>query len=125
LDARRLCAPGNALPHRQRLPGGARRARGGRGGGLDSIRGTYINAFYEIRDVRYGEKLYGFPETQQVMVNVPDAQTVRLWAEDEAFSMFPRRPSSARKRWTCGPAARRAAACGGRKRETCAWKYGA
>ncbi len=56
--------------------------------GVDSIRGTYINAFYEIRDVRYGEKLYGFPETQQVMVNVPDAQTVRLWAEDEAFSMF-------------------------------------
>ncbi len=56
--------------------------------GVDSIRGTYLNAFYEIRDVRYGEKLYGFPETQQVMVNVPDAQTVRLFAGDVPFSMF-------------------------------------
>lgn len=56
--------------------------------GVDSIRGTYLNAFYEIKDIRYGEKLYGFPETQQVMVNVPDTQTVRLWAEGTAFSMF-------------------------------------
>ncbi|MDD3213734.1 MAG: glycosyl hydrolase family 65 protein, partial [Eubacteriales bacterium] len=56
--------------------------------GVDSIRGAYLNAFYEIKDVRYGEKLYGFPETQQVMVNVPDVQTVRLTAENEAFSMF-------------------------------------
>ena len=36
--------------------------------GVDSIRGTYLNAFYELKDVRYGEKLFGFPETQQVMV---------------------------------------------------------
>lgn len=56
--------------------------------GVDSIRGTYLNAFYEVKDVRYGEKLYGFPETQQVMVNVPDAQTVRLTAEGERFSLF-------------------------------------
>ncbi|MDD3214601.1 MAG: hypothetical protein PHY64_13075, partial [Eubacteriales bacterium] len=27
--------------------------------GVDSIRGAYLNAFYEIKDVRYGEKLYG------------------------------------------------------------------
>lgn len=56
--------------------------------GVDSVRGAYLNAFYEIRDVRYGEKLYGFPETQQVMVNVPDAQTVTLEAEGERFSLF-------------------------------------
>jgi len=56
--------------------------------GVDSIRGTYLNAFYEIKDVRYGEKLFGFPETQQVMVNLPDAQTVTLQAQGETFSMF-------------------------------------
>ena len=56
--------------------------------GVDSIRGTYINAFYEIKDVRYGEKLFGFPETQQVMVNVPDVQTIRLEAAGQQFSMF-------------------------------------
>lgn len=55
---------------------------------VDSIRGTYLNAFYEVKDVRYGEKLYGFPDTQQVMVNVPDTQTVRLTAQGEPFSMF-------------------------------------
>ncbi|HPS81398.1 MAG TPA: family 65 glycosyl hydrolase, partial [Candidatus Limiplasma sp.] len=56
--------------------------------GVDSIRGTYLNAFYELKDVRYGEKLYGFPETQQVMVNLPDAQTVVLEAEGQLYSMF-------------------------------------
>ena len=56
--------------------------------GVDSIRGTYLNAFYEVKDVHYGEKLYGFPDTQQVMANVPDAQTVVLTAEGERFSMF-------------------------------------
>ncbi len=60
----------------------------GAAAGVDSIRGTYINAFYEVKDVRYGEKLYGFPETQQVMVNLPDAQTIRFTAADMAFSMF-------------------------------------
>ena len=48
------------------------------GGGYRSIRGTYINAFHEITDVEYGEKLYGFPETQQKLANVIDAQTVIL-----------------------------------------------
>ena len=53
-----------------------------------SIRGTYINAFYEDIPIRYGEKLYGFPDTKQTIVNLPDAQTVRLTAEDIRFSMF-------------------------------------
>ena len=47
-------------------------------GGHRSIRGTYLNAFHEITDVEYGEKLFGFPETQQKMANVIDAQTVLL-----------------------------------------------
>ncbi len=53
-----------------------------------SIRGTYLNGFYENVDIRYDEKLYGFPESKQVLVNVPDAQTVRVEAGDEAFEMF-------------------------------------
>lgn len=46
--------------------------------GCRSIRGTYINAFHELTDVEYGEKLYGFPETQQKLANIMDAQTVVL-----------------------------------------------
>lgn len=48
-----------------------------------SIRGTYLNGFYELMDVQYGEKLYGFPEIKQTIVNVPDAQTVALEADGE------------------------------------------
>ena len=53
--------------------------------GVPSIRGTYINAFYDVKPIRYGEKLYGFPETQQSIVNLTDVQNVRLFLEDESF----------------------------------------
>jgi len=53
--------------------------------GVPSIRGAYINAFYDVKPIRYGEKLYGFPETQQGIVNLTDVQNVRLYLEDEAF----------------------------------------
>ena len=49
--------------------------------GVTSIRGTYINGFSEDVDICYGERLYGFPQTKQVMVNLPDAQGVRLWID--------------------------------------------
>lgn len=53
-----------------------------------SIRGTYLNGFYELMDITYGEKLYGFPETKQVLVNVPDAQTLTIEANGQRYSMF-------------------------------------
>jgi alpha,alpha-trehalose phosphorylase len=60
--------------------------------GLSSIRGTYINAFHDITNVDYGEKLYAFPESQQKLVNVTDAQTVQIYfgsaQEEERFSLF-------------------------------------
>ncbi|WP_070120141.1 glycoside hydrolase family 65 protein [Bacillus marinisedimentorum] len=64
----------------------------GYGGGMASIRGTYQNAFHDIIDIPYGEKLYGFPDTQQKMLNVIDAQTIELYfgegGEEERFSLF-------------------------------------
>lgn len=56
--------------------------------GAATIRGTYINAYYDVKPISYGEKLYGFPETQQTIVNVPDVQTVKLFLGDEPFSPF-------------------------------------
>lgn len=56
--------------------------------GFKSIRGAYINAFHDETEISYGEKLYGFPETQQKLLNVIDAQTVEIYFGDERFSLF-------------------------------------
>ncbi|GER67126.1 glycosyl hydrolase [Weizmannia acidilactici] len=58
--------------------------------GEPSIRGTYINAFHDITEIQYGEKAYGFPETQQKMLNIIDAQTIQIYLgeEKEHFSLF-------------------------------------
>lgn len=60
----------------------------GYGTGAKTIRGTYINAFYDETEIVYGEKLYGFPEKQQKVLNVIDAQTVQIYLDDEPFSLF-------------------------------------
>lgn len=41
-----------------------------------SIRGTYINGFYDSHIIPYGESSYGFPEKGQSIVNLPDAQSI-------------------------------------------------
>src|SRR5690625_502708 len=43
-----------------------------------TIRGTYINGFYDIVPISYGEKQFGFPDTQQRLLNVIDAQSVEI-----------------------------------------------
>ncbi|MFG6117924.1 glycoside hydrolase family 65 protein [Thalassobacillus sp. B23F22_16] len=53
-----------------------------------TIRGTYINAFYDEVEIKYGEKLYGFPNTQQKMLNIIDSQSVQIWLDGEKFSLF-------------------------------------
>ncbi|MDE3837833.1 family 65 glycosyl hydrolase [Bacillus methanolicus] len=58
--------------------------------GMKSIRGTYLNAFHDIVDISYGEKLYAFPETQQKLLNVIDSQTIHIYfgEDQEHFSLF-------------------------------------
>lgn len=55
-----------------------------------TIKGTYINAFYDITEIPYGEKLYGFPSSQQKIVNVIDAGQVNilLGTDEEPFNLF-------------------------------------
>lgn len=53
----------------------------------DTIRGTYINAFYEVEPIQYGEKLHGFPESKQKILNVIDSQTVNLEIDGEEFHL--------------------------------------
>lgn len=56
--------------------------------GFDSIRGSYINGFYDLAQMKQAEKLYGFVEEKQTMLNVADSQSIYLILENEVFSMF-------------------------------------
>lgn len=53
-----------------------------------SIRGQYINAFYDITDMKQAEALCGLIEKKQTMINVADTQSVEIWLGNEKFSMF-------------------------------------
>lgn len=50
---------------------------------MSTIRGTYLNAFHDVIEIPYGEKLFAFPDTQQKLVNNIDAQTVLIYLGDE------------------------------------------
>lgn len=56
--------------------------------GYDTIRGSYINGFYDISEMKQAEKLYGMAEEKQTMLNVADGQTICLKMDGEEFSMF-------------------------------------
>jgi alpha,alpha-trehalose phosphorylase len=62
--------------------------RGGFAEGRPSfLHGTFINGFYETWPIPYGEKAYGFAKTGQTMVNVPDGKIIRLYVDDEPFTL--------------------------------------
>lgn len=56
--------------------------------GYDTIRGSYINGFYDISEMKQAEKLCGVAEEKQTMLNVADGQTICLKIDGESFSMF-------------------------------------
>jgi alpha,alpha-trehalose phosphorylase len=60
----------------------------GYAGGINTIRGSYINGFYDFAEMKQAEKLYGFIEEKQSMLNVADTQGIRLFLGDEPFSLF-------------------------------------
>ncbi|WP_027965236.1 glycoside hydrolase family 65 protein [Halalkalibacillus halophilus] len=53
-----------------------------------TIHGAYINALHENVAIQYGEKLYGFPDDQQKLVNVIDAQGIEIHIDGERFQLF-------------------------------------
>jgi alpha,alpha-trehalose phosphorylase len=55
---------------------------------VPSVRGIYINGFYESEEIVYGEKLFGFPDRSQSILNVIDTQQIKLTFNGEIFSMF-------------------------------------
>lgn len=55
---------------------------------VPSVRGIYINGFYESEEIVYGEKLFGFPDRSQSILNVIDTQQIKLNFNGETFLMF-------------------------------------
>ena len=53
----------------------------------DTMRGMYINGFYDIIPMKQAEKLYNFVEKKQIMLNVADTQTIFLTIDGERFSL--------------------------------------
>ena len=53
-----------------------------------SIRGAYINGFCEDEEITYNEKLYGFPTTKQTIANLPDAQGIEIYADNEKLTCW-------------------------------------
>ncbi len=56
--------------------------------GYKSIRGQYINGFYDFTEAKQAEKLYGLVQEKQTILNVADTQSVSIYFDEEPFSMF-------------------------------------
>src|SRR4051812_48741497 len=51
------------------------------------LHGTFVNGYYETWPITYGEKAYGLAKTGQTIVNVPDGKLIRLYVDDEPFTV--------------------------------------
>jgi len=59
----------------------------GYGNHYKTIRGTYINGVFGEYDYHYGEKGYAFPEKGQIIVNLPDPQTIYVKVNKEPVDL--------------------------------------
>ncbi|MEO1772349.1 glycoside hydrolase family 65 protein [Candidatus Enterococcus ferrettii] len=50
-------------------------------------RETYMNGFYETKDIHYPEKMFGFTPTGETMISVIDGQTTLITIGGEPFSI--------------------------------------
>lgn len=55
---------------------------------LPTVRGQYVNGFYNFSEMKQPEKHYGFPEQKQTMVNTFDTQTMVWELEGETVNLF-------------------------------------
>src|SRR5213593_901850 len=56
-------------------------------GGPSVQNGTFVNGFYESWPIVYGEEAFGFARTGQTMLNVTDSKIIKLFVDDEPFSL--------------------------------------
>lgn len=55
--------------------------------GWDTMRGTYINGFYDVIPMKQAENLCNLVEQKERMLNVADMQTIKLKVCGEAFNL--------------------------------------
>lgn len=55
---------------------------------FSTIRGQYINGFYDFAPANQAECLYGLVQEKQTMLNVADTQSINVELDGERFSMF-------------------------------------
>jgi alpha,alpha-trehalose phosphorylase len=48
---------------------------------------TFVSGFHETWPIEYGEEAYGFAKTGQTMIPVTEACTLKLFVDDEPFSL--------------------------------------
>jgi alpha,alpha-trehalose phosphorylase len=53
----------------------------------NALPGTYLNSFYESRPMQYAEVGYGFPESDQTLVDVANGKLLRLLVDGEPFDV--------------------------------------
>jgi alpha,alpha-trehalose phosphorylase len=51
------------------------------------LSGSYLNGVHELRPLPYAEAGYGYPEQDQVIINVADGKVIRLLVDDEPFDV--------------------------------------
>ena len=51
------------------------------------VPGAYLNGVYEQHPMPYAEDGYGYPETGETVINVPDGKVIRLLVDDEPFDI--------------------------------------
>ncbi len=49
--------------------------------------GSYLNGFYEIIPITYGEWAYGYPQYKQRMLNLPDGTVIKLFVNGEPLDL--------------------------------------
>jgi alpha,alpha-trehalose phosphorylase len=52
-----------------------------------ALLGSYLNGVHERRPLPYAEAGYGYPESDEVVVNVTDGKLIRLLVDDEPFDV--------------------------------------
>ncbi len=49
--------------------------------------GTFLNGFHETWPIRHAEAAFGFAQTGQTIVNVPDTKVIKLYVDDEPLTL--------------------------------------
>ena len=53
----------------------------------EGLEGNFINGFYESEHIRYGEWNFGFPETSQSLLNLPNLKKTTIGVNGEMFDL--------------------------------------